>query len=122
MTLESSGHACRSIPIDALDRDSNCFIAWRRTITDARMAHAKPAVLEAAMSACRRSVPSVSALPAYAGGAFADRLRNAAIELGDGVANSLMARDLPGQALRWTEAYLARWPTLPSTPAEHAPP
>src|SRR5262249_30210100 len=66
--------------------------AWRKciAIADALMAQAKPAVLEAAMSACRRSIPSVSALPAHAGGAFADRLRNAAIELGDGVANSLM--------------------------------
>jgi hypothetical protein len=79
-------------------------------------------VLEATMSACRRSIPSVSALPAHAGGAFADRLRNAAIELGDGVANSLIARELPGHALRFTEAYLALWPTLPNTPAERTAP
>jgi hypothetical protein len=33
-----------------------------------------------------------------------------------------MVRDLPGQALRFTEAYLALWPTLPNALAERAAP
>jgi hypothetical protein len=98
--------------------------AWRKcvAVADVLMKSAKRPEVEAAMSACRRSVPSVSALPGTSGGAFADTVRGAAIQLGDGVANSLMARDLPTALDKFTKAYLALWPTLPNTPAEHAVP
>ncbi len=98
--------------------------AWRKCIgvTDPMMANAKQSAIVAAISACRRSIPTVSALPAKSGREFAEPLRHAAREIGDAIANEYMARDLPGVLERFTDAYLALWATLPNTPAERAQP
>jgi len=94
--------------------------AWRKclSVADPMMANAKKPAIEAAISACRRSIPTVSALPAKSGREFAEPLRHAAGEIGDAIANEYVARDLPGVLERFTDDYLALWPTLPNTPPE----
>lgn len=86
---------------------------------------ALPTVLEAALAAANLGARTVlqrggSGHGGSAGGVRGP-LRTAAIELGDGIANS-QCETYPGPALRFTEAYLALWPTLPNTPAEHTAP
>ena len=98
--------------------------AWEACIrfADHLMAGDPPKALSAAVSACRRAIPAVTALPAGNGRELADALRGAAIAIGDRMANEDMKRYPPGALAQLTAAYLDAWPKLSMAPAERAPP
>jgi hypothetical protein len=98
--------------------------AWEACVrfADHLMAGESPEALTAAVSACRRAIPTVSALPAGNGGDLAIELRVAAIAIGDQMANRYMNHDPPAALARLTTAYLDAWPKLSTAPAERGPP
>jgi hypothetical protein len=97
--------------------------AWEACVrfADHLMAGDPPEALTAAVSACRRAIPTVSALPAGSSGDLASELRAAAIAIGDQMANRFM-KDGPPALARLTAAYLDAWPRLSTAPAERGPP
>ena len=98
--------------------------AWETCIkfADHLMAGDPPAALTAAVSACRRSIPTVGALPAGKGGEFATTLRGAAVAIGDRMANRFMTDDSSSALAQLTRSYLELWPTLSKASAERGLP
>ncbi len=76
--------------------------------------------LDRAVSACRRGIPSVVALPADTRGTYDATLRHTAAKLGNRAAGSRSSDvyEIPAELREITDAYLALWPDLPTTPAE----
>jgi Protein of unknown function (DUF3829) len=83
---------------------------------------AKP--VAAAISACRRSIPTVTALPKRIRGDFDDRLRAVAILIGDHMegGSGLWGYEVTNRLASLTDAYLALWPALPTEPPERPAP
>jgi len=73
-----------------------------------------------ALSACRRSIPTVTALPTAMRGPFDDHLRDNAIALGDNLSTHMGGHGVTRGLALLTSEYLALWPTLPTMPAERA--
>jgi hypothetical protein len=73
-----------------------------------------------AVSACRRSIPTVTALPPALRGNFDDLLRSNAIALGDNLSARLGGQRVTSGLATLTIEYLALWPTLSTVPAERA--
>ncbi len=76
-----------------------------------------------ALGACRRSIPSVTALPPAIRHELDATLRKTAGELGNFLADGAEWRISYAGVSLWilTDDYLALWPVLPTTPAERAP-
>jgi len=75
-----------------------------------------------AVSACRRAIPTVTALPRSLRGELDDHLRGVAIKLGDSMVGVNHWDGVTGGLAALTTEYLALWPSLPTTPAERAAP
>jgi uncharacterized protein DUF3829 len=78
----------------------------------------------AAISACRRSIPTVTALTKQIRGDFDDRLRAVAILIGNHMdgGSGLWGYEVTNGLASLTTAYLALWPTLPTEPPERPAP
>jgi hypothetical protein len=83
-----------------------------------------PQAVAVAISACRRSIPTVTALAQRIRGDFDDRLRAVAILIGDHMDGSsgLWGYQVTNGLASLTDAYLALWPTLPTAPPERPAP
>lgn len=95
--------------------------AWMAcmSVADRVMEQAKPEPITRAVSECRRSIPKITELVPSSG--FDADVRNAAVELGDWVAQGYPTwRTSVGDTLgKLTRRYLDLWPKLPDKPAEH---
>jgi hypothetical protein len=78
--------------------------------------------LNSAVSACRRGISPVAALPAEVQAGFEHALRGAAIALGDMAARGSTLYDAPQSLAHLTGKYLALWPSLSQTTPEKAAP
>lgn len=74
----------------------------------------------AAVSACRKAIAPVAALPDGVRNNFDQSLRSCARELGDLAATGYNRYQAPRYIDKLTEDYLALWPLLPQAPAEQS--
>jgi len=77
-----------------------------------------------AISACRRSIPTVTALGKPLHHGFDDTLRSTAILIGNnmGRSSNFWSSNVTNGLAELTRSYVALWPTLPTSPAERPPP
>lgn len=101
--------------------------AWEACLGFEELVMAAPSsakAVAAAISACRRSIPTVTALPPRIRGNFDDRLRAVAILIGNHMdgGSGLWGYEVTNGLASLTDAYLALWPTLPTAPPERPAP
>jgi hypothetical protein len=77
--------------------------------------------INAAVSACRKGVAPVAALPDAMRKGFEYALRGAALALGDMAARRPSLYEAPQSLANLTDRYLWLWPYLPQTTPEKAP-
>ena len=94
--------------------------AWLIFESSGKRSDAAAQAMDTAMSACRRGVGAVSALPPdYA--SFAKPLRTAAVAFGDSMNADWARQYAVDDVERLVTAYIEHWPKLPAEPAEKPP-